>query len=164
MEMTQHPSLDQSVYRANQRVNRYAEDAATEGWMKDHRDAMVCRDLEVTIKHGIELYEFFHLLDEEVRRREFGPQHGPATGVRVALTDVFKKWLKTGEKLLADTMQFEGATGHVCDHLDEFRAKIAEARWMLLPASEAFGADEFSELRDQAVEELRAGRVKCDPQ
>ena len=46
--------------------------------------------------------------------------------------------------------------GELDDASEELRTRVSEARWMLLPASEAFNHPKMVALRDAAIDEMRA--------
>ena len=76
--------------------------------------------------------------------------------------DAMRIWLSHAEairdlvKLLATK-----AIGSDCSVEDEELGKrISEAKWMLDPPDEVFDNPKFHELRDRAIEDLRAGNVE----
>jgi hypothetical protein len=71
--------------------------------------------------------------------------------------EVLRQWLEVSLLLLQKIDRLESEHG-IIEGTKEFRAKIAEARGIFTPDEDFFRDDKLIELRDQAIDQHRAGQ------
>lgn len=149
-----------SITLAGKHLRRYARDVTSEQWKVDHDRASQVWTLEHFLRNGIWLYDSIIALDESIRQDflEFG-ECAEAQGFRDRCRELVKQWLVPCESIEAVVSAFV-KEGYVVEDADAFRARHAEAKWILAPASEAFRSDAIAKLESGAIEALRAGSVE----
>jgi hypothetical protein len=100
-------------------------------------------------KRGQILYcDIFDLIisfDEKIRILSFT---GRASEKGVWASEaLLKRWVKDCDTYIPDS------------RIPELKKRYEEAKWILDPADEALGHPKMVELRDQAIDDLRAGNV-----
>jgi hypothetical protein len=148
---------------AKRRAGQYCRDveASEDRWKQAHDIAMACMDLQETLSHGIGLYEDFKRLDAAWRKGVASGQLPYDPKVHQALKDVFRWWLIPCRSIDRRILFFE-RKGLTVDNAETFRRYREEAEWMLTPAKDSLRHGAIRRLRDEAIEEHRAGRTTED--
>jgi len=146
-------------HRTEKRLRLFEHEV--EEWKRDHDEAMECFDLERTLCLGIFIYDTLIKLDEEVRvgflkgTAPFDPQY------EKDIEALFEWWLKPCEAVEEKLRKFIARFGSV-DRAEEFRKRHAEAKWAKMPLGEIVDHPKMVELRDKAIDDLRAGKLNED--
>jgi hypothetical protein len=153
-----HSPADALYEKAQGRIRLLGEEV--EAWKRDHKVAMECLSLQETLRFGIEVYHALHRIDEELRDRALSGSVKFTEKTAKRINDFFRDWLKPGEMCVHAIAVFSKKNYHV-ENADEFLAAYREALWIVMPASKMFDHPKMVELRDRAIDDLRAG--KCLP-
>ncbi len=130
-------------YRRDVEDGAKGHDASDPGWAWD----------EVVAKANF-LFDRLIDLDLDIRelvlsdRMEFDP------GLDAKVRGLLRDWLDVSLRVIP---HIEGRT---VDAADLLRTRVEEARSMLTPDGEFFGGDELARLRDDAIDDHRAGRTE----
>jgi len=141
-----------------QRLELFRQEVEAEPWKKAHAEAMDCVMFEGTLSIGIMIYESLIAADEKLRgdllkgNCVFDPKQDE--NMRL----LFRGWMAPCAKA-EERIQALTAAGFKVENAEKFRKCYDEARWMLLPAGEAFDDPKMVECRDKAIDDLRAGNV-----
>ncbi len=142
--------------RYEERTQRYEEQP--EQWKQDHDAAMRCFDFEGLLALGLSLFDFINRVDEAWRVKVYrGLVPYDATMDQV-IEGLYRVWLRPCDRLHARLAELE-------KHFDvkgasEFRAACREVQGILTRDDEFFTGDRLAELRDEAVEDHRAGSTE----
>jgi hypothetical protein len=114
MAMAESPIL-------NNQLKRFEEDA--DSFMRDHKRAMACLDLETLLAVGLTLFKVIELAEDrwssKVRSGEIEFKKEDAESVKA----LYSWWRKPGDRILVSIKQFE-TEGYPVAGADEFREAI----------------------------------------
>lgn len=139
-------------------IQLYHDLVEQEAWKPKHKEAMGCLDLEELLELAIFTYRKLVATDEAWREEVLNGARPSEEETDKAIEKLFATWLKACERIKAVVTSFEDR-GHLVRPAGEFRKCYAEAKWNALPAHEAFAHKRFAALRDNAIDEYRAGRT-----
>lgn len=145
-----------ALQQAERRISLYEREVGQESWKKDHDTAMRCLSFEATLELGVALYDFLLKIDEVFRDAELSRPDAYNPKGRKTVRGLLQQWLAPCDRVQKELHDLE-AKGFVVTHASEFRARHAEAVWILQPAREALGHAAMVAARDRAVDTLREG-------
>ena len=118
-------------------------------------------DVEAILRVGNAVFSFVTWIDDELslaslkgELEELSPE-----ALREQLHNLYRAWLRPCDAVELAVRRCE-ADGFEVEGAEEFRSARREAQGVLTPDAEFFRGDELVVLRDQAVEDARAGRVE----
>jgi hypothetical protein len=107
-------------------VAKYQEE--TEGWKRDHEEALKCMEFEQLIAFGLSAFELLKRIDQIWKRRVEEQTVDYDEAVDEAIERLYNAWLQPCAGVLARTSAFEKAGFKVVGSR-EFRSACAEARY-----------------------------------
>lgn len=135
-------------------LKSYDDEAET--WKVYHDHAMKCYDFEDFLGVGIALFDGITDFDERHRARvlanevEYDPEHS------ATIKDAYRWWLRPCEHIQAKIDSLRADFG-ILKNAEEFLSRCREAKGILMEDAEFFTGETFIELRDEALDEFRAG-------
>lgn len=137
-------------------VVQSALNSYNESWQPDHAKAMACRDLEDWLIVGIGLFDAITTFDERHQLRVFSNDIPFDADHASIIKNAYRWWLGPCDAIDAEITQLEKADFEV-DHAQVFRSKCREAKGILTEDAEFFNSEALIALRDEAIDEHRAG-------
>lgn len=131
-----------------------------EHWNSDHQNAMRCMEFELLLRHALNLLEQIHRADEKVRALIFRGEMEFDPAFEESLRAQYEAWLKPSPAVLARLERYEGQ-GFTVECAAEFRMACREVEGIVRDDAAFFSSDKLVQLRDQAIDEHRAGQ--CAP-
>lgn len=135
-----------------------AYDREIEQWRQNHDAAMQCRDFELLLKLGIDVYETLGRLDTAVSAAALRGERGQAD--LEAVDDLYRIWLALTSAAAVELRlsEFEQAGFHV-EFSKAFRTAHREVQGILTPDAEFFRGDDLADIRDDAIDSHRRGET-----
>ena len=138
-----------------------AYDREIEQWRQDHDAAMQCRDFELLLKLGIDVYETLGRIDTAVSAAALRGERGEAD--LVAVDDLYRIWLSLAEAVERRLDEFEQA-GFRVEFAETFRTARREVQGVLTPDADFFRDDNLADVRladvrDAAIDSHRRGET-----
>jgi hypothetical protein len=137
-------------------IARRQIDFLAEQWKSNHLDAMTCRDIE----------DFLHLAIQAffwICRESDNAQQDILNGARPYSEEEYRgfhkmyaEWLNVCQCYVPHLEECE-SKGFEVQHAAKFRECLREATGILTPDSDFFSSDSLVILRDNAIDEFRAG-------
>lgn len=140
------------------RLEDYGEQVGD--WNAAQERATHCLEFELLLAHGLSLLGQVNSIDEKVRLKIFQGDVEYDARFDDLLTNFYQSWLGPRDKLLRELQSLE-QEGFPVERAEEFRAACREVEGILTADDEFFTGDELVTLRDEAIDEHRAGR--CEP-
>lgn len=131
-------------------------EAYEESWMRDHRAAMACRDLEDTLFVGSAVFHLLKQVEDSWRDRVFRGVEEFADEDDRGLQVLFRTWLQVSEDVLTAVPDLESRFGPL-DGAEKLRACVREAHllldhWQPPHLSKAIGLREQTLTTEAAIE------------
>lgn len=124
-----------NIYRPQVQAYRDTVEAEAEGWKKDHRDAMACRNLEQMIRLGVGLYDGLELADEMLRVDAARGKFTYTDEVGSAFDKLFRWWLDPCHLIEAEIAKLESKQ-YTVELASDFRERCARARSVVAESAE----------------------------
>ena len=127
-------------------------------WKWDHDAAMKCYEFEDFLLVGIALFDAITQFDERHRARvlsgeiEFDPDHSEL------VREAYKWWLEPSGSIAAHIAKLRAQYGEV-KNAEKFLSLCREAKGILTDDAAFFSGDALVALRDEAIDEHRAGKT-----
>lgn len=132
-----------------------------EPWKPDYEAAMDCRDVEDWLYVGNGIFDAINSFDEKHQLRvmrgelEFDNTHNEK------IREAYRWWLTPCEAL-ATRIESLRKSGFNVDHAEQFLSNCREAKGILTDDAEFFKNESLVNLRDEALDEHRAGEsIEC---
>jgi hypothetical protein len=122
--------------------------------MVHRREAIDCFDCESFLQLGIDAFAWLARADESIRKAIYAGQIEYDQEVDPAIAHLYQDWLRPcshAEKWIAT----QESRGYNVSNVEEFRRCVEELQAIVAANNEVAG--ELAAIRDQAVEENRAG-------
>jgi len=152
----QGASFDFAVRRTEEFSNTIT---ARDKVVKDHHEAMDCRNCEEYLCAGIESYHWIMRADESIHSALYDGEIEADSEAFTKLQELLLMWLDAcrATKVWAE----ENVTkGYDVDNLDEFRVCLKEVEAIVKSfTEEPILTDPMRELRDQAIQEHKDGKT-----
>lgn len=156
--MADHENSILEFNSVRHRLEDYGEQV--EDWNNDHERALHCMEFELLLGHGLSLLSQVNTIDEKIRLKMFREEIEYDARFDDVLENYYKWWLKPCDKLLKELNLLE-QEGFSIERAGEFRAACREVQGILTVDNQFFSGNALTDLRDQAIDEHRAGR--CEP-
>lgn len=143
---------------------RYAQANVTsyrEKWQTEHdRLRDVCWFWEDVVALAVLTYQRIIDLDSDVRESGFRNDlcQEDETEILDELRKLLQTWYRVSREVLTVGASVEREYGSV-EKLSDLQAQVREAQGILTPDDQFFVSESIAQLRDQAIEEHRAGRT-----
>lgn len=124
-------------------------------WKRDHQRAMQCLAFEETLAFSVSVYDLIMSIDENAAERLLDLRPEEAELFHATIRSLLKLWEDQAKQLQADLRTFT-SEGFALSRALEFRKRADEVAWILKDESEKFDHPAMIELRDAAIDELRA--------
>lgn|GEM_PF-4487033 len=131
-----------------------------EKWYQDHKLAMACMECESFLQAAIADFYAINQLDEMWRIQIAENVVEYSEEFEDILTDLYKLWLQSKEKLLEQVDLFLEAEFEI-KLAEKFRSACREVEGILTEDEDFFGDEKLGELREQAVKDYNEG--ECQP-
>jgi hypothetical protein len=146
---------------AERQIEAYGREI--EQWRRDHDAAMRCRDFELLLKLGLDIYETIGRIDAETSGAVHRGEREPAA--LEAIDALYRLWLAPAEDVQQELNEFERSGFHV-DFADAYRSACREVQGILTADCEFFtttsttttlapGVGDLVALRDAAIDAHR---------
>ncbi len=142
---------------ARQRVECFERESGE--LMKQHYEAMDCRDCETFLQLGIEAYDWLIRADIAIRKSIASGQADYDPEIERGLETLFREWLNPCDKV-EQWIAVQHGRDYTVDNLDEFRKCREEVVAIVESLSE--GDDlpvKIADLQDLAIGEFRDGNT-----
>jgi hypothetical protein len=116
------------------------------------------RDLEAVVHTGNELFRAISLVDQNWHTEMYEGRTPYDEADEVEIAGYYRTWLHTGDRVL-EAIEEQEARGRSVAGAEEFRKNRREAQGLLVDDAAFFGGDALAELRDEAIDDHRAGRT-----
>jgi len=139
-------------------IASYQRQADKEPWQNDHDAAMRCFDLEEILWVGNGIFDVITQFDENNQSRclsgavEYDPE------LTNSIKDLYRTWFESGSKFIPRLERCRKEFGHVANS-EGFLSRRREAEGILTEDSVYFSSRVIVDLRDEALDEFRAGNV-----
>jgi hypothetical protein len=140
---------------ARQHVDSFEQESAL---MREHQEAMDCRDCEAFLKIGIDAYRWLVFADEQIRRAVYRGDADVDHRLHEAVEQLFIAWLRPCQ-LAEEWIGLQEKRGFEVDNLGDFRRCEEECRAIVKSLSDDELTDSVRKLRDEALTELRDGQT-----
>jgi hypothetical protein len=144
-------------------VGRYQEDV--EEWKQAHESLRRdCWFWEKLIGKANRLFNQILDLDSDIRESVFSGEITAQEEERLhkEVVSLVQQWLQISQDFLRQVVRLEGEYG-VVEGAQELRQHIKDAEGILTSDEQFFQGDELARLRDQAIDDHRAGRTEGFP-
>lgn len=154
MPMTQPSSR---IKYAEKELDRFRDDV--EDWKREHHLVQVCWEYEDLVAKANFLYTRIIDLDEDIQEvcllsgAEFHYE------LDQKVDQLLSSWLEISLEILPHIGDLEREYSSL-DGAEDFRRNVKEVQAILTPDREFFAGDALVDLRDQAVDDHRAGRTE----
>lgn len=150
-------SLDNLALRtARSHVHAYSGEC--EELMARHAEAMDCRDCEDFLQLGIDAFRWLGRADVQYRMRVYRGVAEYDAKFEEDLAALYRLWLKPCDYAL-QWAEKQLRLEYRLDNLEEFKRCVEEAKALIDPNEEV--TDGIAVLRDEAIEEFRAGKTSA---
>lgn len=140
---------------AERQIEAYGREV--DRWRHEHDAAMKCRDFELLLKLGLDVYETLRRIDAEISAAVFRGERVQADLEFVDL--VYRLWLAPSAEVERRLEEFE-RSGFRVEFAAEYRSAGREVRGLLTPDDEFFRGEALADLRDDAIDAYRRGRTE----
>ncbi len=133
------------------------EDASAR-WKPGLEHATACYALEFVVAQGIALFDLITRADETWRSAVLDGRVEYTKENDDSFAQAYEDWLRLCDEILPDIARAE-REGFVLEKAEDLRSRVREAKGILTADEKFFVDDKFVALRDQAIDEHRAGKT-----